>query len=358
MYHLGKDGWGERVGRIAAAIFAFYPTFIGYTNILLTELSCIFFVSLFCWMMLRCLQKPNFGWAVAAGAALGVCALIRDTLFYAGPIMTVFLGLWGWRARRSFLKPAAIFAGSFILTILPWCVRNTALNGQPTLISSVGGITFYLCNNEKAPLIRSSSLFYEKQIGEEYYYETLLPELNGLSETEKNDIVTRMAFEYMLANPGATIIRMLGRFVDFWGQERLVINHLVSGYYGNLPSTLTMMLMAAVIGGYSLIMAGACIGCFFSRLRAFEIFGFIFIAYYTAMHLLVFAHPRYHLPLLPLIILIAARAYADRAAIIKNWRTRQFAGAAGLFIVFVVMWIIGLFVFDASYLEKFMQRLG
>lgn len=357
MYRLGKDGWGERVGRTAAAIFAFYPTFIGYSNILLTELSCIFFVSLFCWAMLRCLQQPHWGWAIVAGAALGVCALIRDTLFYAGPIMTVFLGIWGWRARHSFLKPAAVFAGSFILTILPWCARNTALNGQPTLISAVGGITFYLCNNEKAPLIRSSSLFYEKQIGEEYYYETLLPELNGLSETEKNDVVTRMAFKYMLANPGATMVRMLGRLVDFWGQERLVINHLMTDYYGKVSPVLTVLLIGVMIGGYSLVMAGACFGSFFTRLRAFEIFGLLFISYYTAMHLLVFAHPRYHLPLLPVVILVAARAYVDRAAIIQNWRTWRFAGAAGAFVTFVMIWLIGLFIFDANYFQSFLQRL-
>lgn len=358
MYRLGKDGWGERVGRTAAAIFAFYPTFIGYSNILLTEPSCIFFVSLFCWAMLRCLQQPRFGWAVAAGAALGAGALIRDTLFYGGPIMTVFLIVWAWRERRSFLKSAVAFIAGFILVILPWCARNTALNGQPTLISSVGGITFYLCNNEKAPLIRSSSLFYEKQIGDEYYYETLLPELNGLSETEKNDVVTRKAFEYMLANPGATAVRMLGRLVDFWGQERLVINHLVANYYGHVSPVLTVLNIGIIVGGYSLVMAGACFGCFFTRLRAFEIFGLLFIGYYTAMHLLVFAHPRYHLPLLPLVILLAARAYVDRAAIIQRWRTWQFAGAAGTFVTLVVMWIIGVFIFDAAYLQNFLQRLG
>lgn len=358
MYRLGKDGWGERVGRTVAAIFAFYPTFIGYSNILLTELSCIFFVSLFCWAMLRCLQQPNWGWAIAAGATLGVCALIRDTLFYAAPIMTVFLGIWGWHARRSFLKPAAIFAGSFILMILPWCARNTAINGQPTLISAVGGITFYLCNNEKAPLIRSSSLFYEKQIGEEYYYETLLPELNGLSETEKNDIVTRMAFEYMLANPGATFLRMLARFVDFWGQERMIINQILSKFYGEVPFIGIALVVAAIFGVYSLVIIGTGFGYFFAKLRAFDIFGLLFIAYYTAMHLLVFAHPRYHMPLLPLLILMAARAFVLRAEIKIDWRNWRFVAAGGAAMIFFVSWIVGLFIFDTKYVELLMQSLS
>ena len=358
VYRLGRDGWGKKVGLVAAAIFAFYPTFIGFGNILLTEPSCLFFVSLACWAMLRCLQQSHSGWAFAAGAALGISALIRDTLFYAGPLTIIFLVGYNWRKPRAHLWRAAFLAAGFVVAIAPWCIRNTLLNGRPTLISSVGGITFYLCNNEKAPLIRSSSLFYEKQIGEEYYYETLLPELNGLSETAKNEIATRKAFEYMSANPGATLIRMLGRFVDFWGQERLVINHVLSKYYGELPMPGVMTVVAAVFGAYSLVMIGACFGYFFSRLRAFDVFGLLFIGYYTAMHLLVFAHPRYHMPLLPLIILMAARAFAARDEIKAQLKTRRFAGAAALAAVFVVIWLVGLFVFDAKYLESFMQRLS
>lgn len=358
MYRLGKDGWGERVGRISAAIFAFYPTFLGYSNILLTEPGCIFFVSVFCWALLRCLQQPSFGWAAAGGAALGIGALIRDTLFFGGPLVVVFLAIWAWRARQPFLKSAAAFAAGFILVILPWCLRNTALNGRPTLISSVGGITFYLCNNEKAPLIRSSELFYEKQIGEEYYYETLLPELNGLSETEKNDAVTRMAFEYILANPGATLVRMLGRLVDFWGQERMIVNHLVSDYYGKIPVAVTVLLIAIIFSSYSLVMIGASFGYFFNKLRAFEILSLLVIAYYTAMHLLVFAHPRYHLPLLPLVVIAAARglvAYPEIRLHLKTWRFKAATGAVG---VLVIIWIVGLLVFDERFIEMFMQRLG
>jgi 4-amino-4-deoxy-L-arabinose transferase-like glycosyltransferase len=357
IYRLGCDGWGERVGLASAGIFAFYPALIDYNNILLTEPSCIFFVSLTCWTMLRLLQQPHIGWAIGVGVALGLGALIRDTLFYAGPLTTIFLLFFCWRDRRLRIKHVASFMAGFILVILPWSIRNTLLNGHPTLISSVGGITFYLCNNEKAPLIRSSSLFFEKQIGDEYYYETLLPELDGLSETEKNEIVTRKAFEYMWDNPGATLIRMLGRFVDFWGQERLVINHILSGYYGEMPIVSTLLIIAAVFGAYTFVIVGASFGYFFTKLRVFDIFGLFFIAYYTAMHLLVFAHPRYHMPLLPFIVIMAVRGLVSRDEIFSQWKTRRFAGAAGVVVVFVITWIVGLFFFDAKFFQMFIQRL-
>ncbi|MGH7602250.1 MAG: hypothetical protein ACREOI_38280, partial [bacterium] len=201
-------------------------------------------------------------------------------------------------------------------------------------------------------------LFYEKQIGEEYYYETLLPELDGLSETAKQEVATRKTFEYMLANPGATFLRMLARFVDFWGQERLVVNHVLSKFYGEVPLWGTLLVIAAVFGVYSLVVISAGFGYFFAKLRAFDIFGLLFIAYYTAMHLLVFAHPRYHMPLLPFIALMAARAFALRTEIKIDWRNWRFAAAAGVAMILVVIWIVGLFFFDTKYVELLMQYLS
>lgn len=360
IYLLGRDGWGEKVGLLAAGIFAFYPSFIGFTNMLLTEPSYIFCISLACWAMLRHLRSPHAGWAAGSGVAFGLGALIRDTLFYGGPVTALFLAVHAWRDRRYRWHHVACFVGGFILTILPWSIRNTLLHRQPTLISSVGGITFYICNNEEAPIIRSASMFFEHPIGQDdkYYYETLLPELDGLSETTKQEVATRKAFEYMLANPGVTFLRMLGRFVDFWGQERLVINQVLSGFYGRISLVGTLLIVASVFGVYSLVLISAGFGCFFTRLRAFDVFGLLFIAYYTSMHLLVFAHPRYHLPLLPFLAVMAARAFAARAAIKVDWRNWRFCAASGTAVIFIVSWIVGLFFFDVKYVEALLQRFN
>jgi hypothetical protein len=179
-----------------------------------------------------------------------------------------------------------------------------------------------------------------------------------LSESAKQEVATRKAFEYMFANPGATFLRMLGRFVDFWGQERLVINHVLSRFYGEVPFWGTLLIIAVVFGVYSLVVISAGFGYFFAKLRAFDIFGLLFIGYYTAMHLLVFAHPRYHMPLLPFLALMAARAFALRAEIKIDWRNWRFATAAGVAMIFVAVWIVGLFFFDTKYVELLMQYLS
>jgi len=350
IYLVGRDGWGERTGLAAAGIFAFYPSLVGFNNIILTEPGFLLCVSLACWAMVRYLKNPNAWQVGGAGVALGLGALIRDTLFYSGPVTTLFLIGLAIKERRFRWTHVAAFAGGFLLSILPWCIRNSQLHGEMAMISTVGGITFYLCNNEDAPLIRTPPIFFEKPLfqTEGYYYESLMPELNGLSEPAKQNIVVRKGLEYMLANPGATFIRMLGRLVDFWGQERLLINQLLGKYYGDLPMIVMLAMVAAIVGVYSTMLIGAVFGYFCARLRPFEIFSLLFIGYYLAMHLMVFAHPRYHIHLLPFLIIPAARAFVARAEIWANRRSWRFTAAFSVSGVFVIMWVIGLFVFDAD----------
>ena len=350
IYLAGRDGWGERTGLVAAGIFAFYPSLIGFNNIVLTEPSFLLCISLGGWAMVRHLKKPNAWQVGSAGIALGLGALIRDTLLYSGPVTALFLIGLAIKDRRYRWAHAAAFIAGFLITILPWIVRNSRLHGEMAMISTVGGITFYLCNNEDAPLIRTPSIFFERPLNqtEGYYYESLMPELNGMSEPAKQNIVVRKGLEYMLANPGTTLLRMLGRLVDFWGQERLVINQLLANYYGDLPLAAILMAMAAIFGVYAAVAIGAVFGYFCTRLKPFDIFGLLFIAYYTMMHLMVFAHPRYHVHLLPFLIIPAARAFLARSEILANRRSWQFTASIGVSGIFVAMWLIGIFFFDSG----------
>jgi 4-amino-4-deoxy-L-arabinose transferase-like glycosyltransferase len=359
MYLIGRDGWGEKVGLIAAGVFAFYPSFIGFNNMLLTEPSYIFCISLGCWAMVRHLQNPHAGWAAGSGVAFGLGTLIRDTLFYGGPVTTLFLLVLAWRDRRYRWHQVAAFAGGFVIVIAPWIIRNTLLHGQFTMISTVGGINLYLCNSHESPMIHTGYIFIERAIqGQDgYYYDSLFPELKGASETAKQNLAMQKGLAYMLEYPWTTFLRSLSRFVDFWGQERLVINQVMAGYYGEVSIVVLLPVILAVFVSFSGVIIASCFGYCFAKLRAFDIFGLVFIAYYTGMHALVLGHPRYHLPLLPFLAIVAARACVARAEIRANWRSRRFVLAMSIIGVFVIVWIIGIFFFDPDKVEMVIQLL-
>jgi len=359
IYLLGRDGWGEKVGLIAAGIFAFYPSFIGLTNMLLTEPCYIFCISLSCWAMVRHLRNPHAGWAAGSGVALGLGTLIRDTLFYGGPVTTLFLLVHAWRDRRYHWHHIAAFAGGFVIVIAPWSIRNTLLHGQFTMISTVGGINLYLCNTHESPMIHTGYIFIERAIQghDGYYYDSLFPELKGASETAKQNLAMQKGLAYMLEYPWTTFLRSLSRLVDFWGQERLVINQVMAGYYGEVSPFVLLGVIVAVLASFSGVIVASSFGYCFTKLRAFDIFGLVFIAYYTGMHALVLGHPRYHLPLLPFLAIVAARAYVARAEIRANWRSRRSVVAMSIIGVFVIMWIIGIFFFDPDKVQMLVQWL-
>jgi 4-amino-4-deoxy-L-arabinose transferase-like glycosyltransferase len=360
IYRLGRDGWGERVGLIAAGIFALYPSLIGFNNILLTEPAYLFFVSLSCWAMLRHLQKPEARWALGAGAAMGLGALFRDTLFYGGPVTALFLAGHAWWNRRYKWRHVAAFAGGFVLVLAPWIARNTLLQGQFTAISTVGGINLYLCNSDETPMIHTGHIFLERaqKGGDGYYYDSLFPGLDGASEAAKQNLAMKKGLAYMATHPWTTFLRSLGRFVDFWGQERLVINQVMNEHYGEVPLFVLLAVIFAVFVSFSLVVIAASFGYFFAKLEPFDIFGLLFIAYYTGMHALVLGHPRYHIPLLPLLAIMAARALVMRADIFASWRSRRFVGAVSTTAIFVLMWTIGIFYFDMDKVSMLVHRLN
>lgn len=88
-------------------------------------------------------RRPRLGWA---GLLLGLSAIARPTiLLFAGA-----QGLWLLRESRPLsqrLKRLGLFGGLLLLPILPVTLHNVWVAHEPVLISSNGGINFYLGNH-------------------------------------------------------------------------------------------------------------------------------------------------------------------------------------------------------------------
>jgi 4-amino-4-deoxy-L-arabinose transferase-like glycosyltransferase len=350
MYRVGRDGWGEQVGLIAAAIFAVYPSLIGYSNLLLSEISFILIMSLACWAILRYYNNPNWIWSTAIGFILGLGALIRDSLlpivFIVGFILIVYIII----IKRYRIKHVMICIFTLLITICPWIIRNSLLQGRFTMISTIGPMNLYLSNCEKTPMIHTSHVFidYYNLKSDSYYYDMLFPELDGKSEAEKSNIAFRKGLEFIVAHPGQTIIRFFGRFVDFWGQERMIINQILNKYYGKMPVIVSLVFILFIFGGYSSVIISSIYGYFLTRLRDFDIVGLMFMGCYTITHVLVGAHPRYHMPLLPFLVIMSSRAIIARKDIWKRKKSRHFIYATTLSILFIMMWIVSIVLFDSD----------
>jgi 4-amino-4-deoxy-L-arabinose transferase-like glycosyltransferase len=339
VYRLGLLLFDHRVALLAAAGLCLYPSLLAFNAFVLTELLFTFLLTLTV-LGIATLLKTGSAWiAWGAGVALGLAALTRSVLWPFPLVLCPFvffsmLGNWRWR----FWLAGLLLIG-YGLVVAPWAIRNTRLQGVFTMVDTMGGITLRMGNYEYTPLNRAwdpVTLQGEKSIFQDLRAEH--PDVSTWTEGRKEKWALRKAFMFMLANPALTLQRSLIKFANFWGLERTVIAGWQQGLYQ--PHRWFVALGTVVIPlAYVVVMLFACLGVFLSRppdLRM-HLFLLLVIGFLAGMHTLAFGHERYHLPLIPLLLLYAAAAVAH-----QTWRhfgkglrlvAAPLAVAAGLLVI-------------------------
>jgi hypothetical protein len=162
----------------------------------------------------------------------------------------------------------------------------------------------------------------------------------------------------MAAHPGETLLRSLVKFCDFWGLERVIIAGFQKGLYAP-PRWFAAAAAIAITLSYVAVMLLASLGFWFARppdARVHAYFAAV-ILFIAGLHALAFGHSRYHLPLVPVLIL-----YASSAAVGRSWRevgrrlapTLAFLLTAG---ALLAMWVREVFVRDFDLIQKVLQTL-
>lgn len=151
LYVIGRSLFDARVGLLAAGGLALMPNLVFHTGLALTEtvfntvaLAAVAVVVSTPWA-----ARSNRALA-AFGALVGVAALVRPPSLLFVPVLAV-AGGWaaGWRWRevgRSLAVPAL----AAVAVIAPWTIRNIVVMDAPILISSNVGDNLCIGNNPDA----------------------------------------------------------------------------------------------------------------------------------------------------------------------------------------------------------------
>jgi 4-amino-4-deoxy-L-arabinose transferase-like glycosyltransferase len=360
-FAVARRFFGPRAALIAAGVVAFYPSLLFYNNHVLTEILFTLLVTLTVWCFVRQLERPGLGRAVATGLALGAAVLTRDIIWPMGPVM-VLIAAWVTPGRLAVRAAhGAALLAAFLLVVTPWAVRNTRLQGTTTFIATNGGIVFMEGNYEHTPLDRS---WRAHALDSELKVRRFLP--TDVTEGVRQKLAFRYGIDYALQHPSLTVRRSLVKAANVWGLEREITGTLLNGSYGRVPQVAILGVTVAIMGVYALTMLAAVIGLCAALARGgagmpLHVFTAIFVVYYTAAHALVFGHPRYHLPLMPLLTLYAASAWASWprgwAAVPHDWprRVPAVAVASVVAAVLVAIWAREVFFVD---LHRFLAGLA
>ncbi|MBS7288577.1 MAG: glycosyltransferase family 39 protein [Candidatus Freyarchaeota archaeon] len=128
VYLLGREMYGERVGRFSALAIACSPFLLVSSWGILSEPPCMFFSAIFLLMVYRAQRNPKY--YVPAGAALTLTTLAR----YPGAIMLA-VGLFMVVASRNTMKALKspwLYAGLAVAlaTAAPWLLFSKSVTGS------------------------------------------------------------------------------------------------------------------------------------------------------------------------------------------------------------------------------------
>jgi 4-amino-4-deoxy-L-arabinose transferase-like glycosyltransferase len=303
VYLIGRQAFGRTAGLAGAAITACFPSLIFFAGVTLSETAFTFFMLLGVHLVLREAaaqrQRRNLALLLPAGLALGFAALIRGQALLLPLVLVPFWwrsGL-GWPAVGDRL--VAVMLG-VALFVAPWTVRNAIEMHSPVLISTNAGVDFWIGHHDGAsgrgqpadglvfdrtepdPIVR------EVAANREGFRQGLRFAVSSpLYETE---LVFHKVY-WLYANDAEGLNWNEGHggqsFLSSGGRDTLLT--LSNGYY--------LVVMAFFVLGLPL---------WFSLRDPGRLLLFCLIGYWTLIHVVFFADPRFHAPMLPVIGLLAA----------------------------------------------------
>ncbi|HET9482174.1 MAG TPA: tetratricopeptide repeat protein [Candidatus Polarisedimenticolia bacterium] len=257
--------------------------------------------------------------AALAGALIGLAALVRDNFL----VLLAIMAGWMLYESRRLMAPAPLLAGA-MLVLLPVGLRNAAVGGDFVLTTSGGGEVFYIGNGPFAngayvppPWVRSNPRYEHED------FRRKARELTGreLSRAEASRYWWLQGAEWIAANPGRAAMLWLRKLALFWNDHELPDNY--SFYTFRRFSPLLAILLTfgpvAALGWAGIVRTAGD----WRRLLPL----YLAAAGYMLSVLLFFNFARFRLPVVPILLVFAARGVTG---LLDSARTLRRGGAAGL----------------------------
>ncbi len=320
---LGRQlGFSERASRWGAAAMAAYPLLLLYPLALATENLYTPLLALSLWAVLAAGKRGRMrDWALA-GFLLGFTALARSVVSAFVPLVA----LWGWaiaRPRRAGLQRGAMLILCFLVVTVPWSVRNTLLHGEFTFIESSLGYDLHEGYHPQSTGTFNADISFE-----------LFPILD---DGERNRRGMELFWTYVRADPLRVPYLMVRKLGYFWGLDKRALLYFYSNdFFGHWRGELVVGALLLLCLPFVFVAPAGLAGLALARPRRESALAALLIIYYVGIHMLILAEDRFHVPLLPLLAVLAAYALCDHP-----WRraTRwQKALALLLVLLLLVNW--------------------
>jgi len=304
----------DRGALIAAGLLALDPLLMLYAAYPMTETLCLSLVAMLLAAAFTTADRLSAPRAVLVGLLFGLAALCR-------PSVWAFGGLWAglsvahavWTRYRSPddtstlpVRTWGIVAGTVLLVVAPWVIRNWIVFGQPILMTTHGGYTILLGNNEA---------FYEEVVaqplgtvwdgsrgpGQSAWVNGLHAEMNaaGLkTDLERDRFMSHRARETIRQHPDLFVRAVMLRLLRFW-------NVVPSGPSAAAVPTVVRWGVGAFFVTYWLL----AIGGVWHAVRSGDVRWWtllLLVVSFSLVHTLYWSNARMRAPVMPAVAVLAA----------------------------------------------------
>ena len=318
----------RRGALIAGLIVAVYPALVLSTIYLITE-------GLYTFLLVATLlaaRRMNAVHAAAAGVVAALAALTRSIGVALVPAIVMSNMLQGWRERR-WSRPAAasaLLVLGCVVTLTPW-LRHTSRVSGGLMLDSASPYNVLIGNNPRA----TGRL---EMTGGDWVIVTYLA--GSVNEAERNRRAIGHSWAWITSNPRAWLSLVPVKAWNLYGLEGREHAWVYSiGYFGERRSATVWLWGVLLLASFPLLATAATVGLFrpgLTRQSTGSQF-VVLIVLVTLLHIISFGESRFHLPLVPVLAVLAVRG-VTRAASTDQFTTLRSAACVVALLALTVGW--------------------
>jgi 4-amino-4-deoxy-L-arabinose transferase-like glycosyltransferase len=323
VYLLARQYVARAVALVAGLVAALYWPFIYFEGEILIEPVYMMLVVLGLWRTARALARPTTARLLLAGACLGLAALARPTVLAFIPAIPVLFLLAGPRAATARTTGQRLLASGLVVAaalamLVPATVHNLRAGNAFVPVAWSGGLNFYIGNNESSdgrsafiPGTKAGWMGGEKEALAIAAAQAGRP----LAPAEASSFYTRKGLDWIAQNPSAAAALATSKLHMFWeGPERSNEKYIYFFWdrfgFGRVP-----------MPGFWLVspLALAAMIRLWPRRRELALL-YLFVLCTVVGVVAFFVVARYRLPVVPVLVVLAAWALVDLFQAVRGRR--------------------------------------
>ncbi|MGE5496929.1 MAG: tetratricopeptide repeat protein, partial [Syntrophothermus sp.] len=339
VYLAARKLLGRKTAYTAAVITALYKLFIFYSAIMLSETLQTFFVSLFVLLLIEAIQHEGKVKWLTAGLFLGISGVFRANILLFLPLLILWLAYRGYKERtfKAVVQKAVVFLViGTVLPVLPLTLHNYIYGHDFVLMTSNGGINFYLGNNpESQGVFKAPSEFdFYSDLSGEKYAEKLAG--SDMKPSEASSYWQGRGMEYVRSDFGGALLNTIRKFFLFMGGNENPQSFIMNpDYYRDNNSGVLQL----PLPDFALISILSIAGLILSIKRKQKFtYIYLFIVSYVIASILFFISGRFRLALTPVLIIFAAYFIIEIFESVRSGAVQDLKLPAVISVVFLLIY--------------------